>query len=164
MVLQFYRNVHENQLIRANTPNLDIEALATLCKTNAQTGTRVSAQLMIELSRKIPTLSFTLKTDASLADINRELREGQPCIVMYDCEYLMYKTPGKVGHAGVVLCTDTANIYLNNPWLGAEVEVSMIEFDDAWDLNYKQVVLMAPQYQTLLHDDGTGNITNQQAH
>ena len=115
MVLQYYKNVYKNKLINDSTPNLSINEIIKLCKTNKYTGTRITDQLINELNNKISSLKFELKKESSYEQIKEVIDKKCPCIVLYDCNYIKNNIPSKVSHAGVVIALDDYAIYLNNP-------------------------------------------------
>lgn len=154
MVIQFYKNVYTNNLIKKNTPNLDIEELARLCKTDPRAGTRINDQLVNSLNKAIPTLNFELVNAFDFKQLKKIVVDNQcPCIVIYDCGYFLYGIESQVGHAGVVIGLDDTSIYLNNPWLGAEKEIDKVKFNDCWEIEYNQVLLIKPRLQTDLNED-----------
>lgn len=153
MVLQYYKSIYENKLINSNVPNLSIEETVKLCKTKPPVGTRVNEQLLKELNDKIPALKFELKKVASFQNVKQEIEQKQPCIIIYDCNYVINNIPSKVAHAGVVIGLDNTSIYLNNPWLGAETELNRMEFNDAWEIEYHQLLTITPNLQTNLIKD-----------
>ncbi len=152
MVLQFYKNVHDNPLIKQNTPNLDIGEIAKLCKTDARVGTRINEQLVKTLNDAAPALKFELVDSYDMKQLKKVVLDNKcPCIIIYDCGFLLYNVPSQVGHAGVVIGVDDDSIYLNNPWLGAEVEIDQVKFNDCWEVEYNQVLLIKPNLQTNLN-------------
>ena len=154
MVIQFYKNVHINDLIKKNTPNLSVEELAKICKTDSRTGTRVNEHLVSTLNKTIPSLNFELVSACDFERLKRVVVDNQcPCIVLYDFGYYKNGIQSNVGHAGVVIGLDDTSIYLNNPWLGAEKEIDRVRFNDCWEIEYNQVLLIKPNLQTNLGED-----------
>lgn len=154
MVIQFYKNVYENELINKNTPNLDIEEIVKLCKTDQRAGTRINAQLVKTLNDNIKSLKFELVYSYDMKQLKEVISKNKcPSIIIYDCGFLLYNIPSQVGHAGVVIGVDDNSIYLNNPWLGAEVEIDKVKFNDCWEIEYNQVLLIKPNLQTNFNGD-----------
>jgi len=133
---------------------LNIEEIAKICKTDPRTGTRINDQLIHTLNKEIPTLKFELVINSKFDQLkNVVMRNKYPCIIIYDCGFLIYGIPSKVGHAGVVIRLDDTSIYLNNPWLGAEKEIDKVKFNDCWEIEYNQVILIKPNLQTNFKSD-----------
>ncbi len=161
MVLQFYKNIHNNDLIRKNIPDLDVEKIAKICKTDPRAGTRINEQLIVSLNKEIPALNFRLVNAYDFNQLKRIVVENNcPCIIIYDCGYYIYGIESQVGHAGVVIGLDDNAIYLNNPWLGAEVEIDKVKFNDCWEIEYNQILLIEPNLQTNLNEENFNKNAN----
>ena len=75
MVIQYYKNIFENEIIRKNTPDLNVEEIAKICKTNKFSGTRINEQLISDLRNNIPSLQFQLVRDTSFTQIQEIINE-----------------------------------------------------------------------------------------
>jgi len=153
MVLEYFKNAYNNEIIKKKIPHMDVEEIAKICRTNKIQGTRINEDLIKALNKQIESLQFELKIEVKFKDIKKQIEDKLPCIVLYDGTYLLYKTPSKSGHAGVVISIDEDHVFLNNPWLGAEVSIEKIDFNDAWEIEDKRAIFIKPKYQTKLKDE-----------
>jgi len=153
MVLEYFKNVYNNKIIKKKIPNMNVEEIAKICRTDKSSGTRINDDLIRTLNDKVEPLHFELKIDTKFKDIKKHIGAKLPCIVLYDCGYLLYNIPSKVGHAGVVISIDKNQVFLNNPWLGAEVPIDLPDFNDAWEIEYKPAIFIKPNPQTKLNDE-----------
>lgn len=151
MCLEYFKNVYENKVIREYTPNFTIEELMKLTNTRRYTGTALD-RMMVKRFREIMPFKTELRTDSSLADVDRKIQKGLPVIVIYDAAFFKVQERGP-GHAGVVVgLTSNRDVILNNPWYGAEVTFDRIDFERSWELEYNKAVFFTPIPQTRLDD------------
>jgi len=153
MCLEYFKNIYQNEFVRNSTPNMSVDELKQLTHSGEFTGTRIDKSLMNELTRKIPSINFTLNEECSIDHLKRNFENDLPTIVLYNCSYMLYEEPGP-GHAGVVIgIIDDNDLILNNPWLGPERLVKWKDFLKSWELEYTKVVMMEPEMQTRLEVD-----------
>jgi predicted double-glycine peptidase len=149
MVFEYFKNSYKGKLT-GKMPNLNVDEIASICRTDKNSGTRITEDLLKELEKTIGILKFKIVRDATFEEIDQAFKKNLPCIVLYDCGLLQYKISSNVGHAGVVISINEDTIILNNPWLGAETSIKKIDFNDAWEMEFKSVVFIEPNLQTKL--------------
>jgi len=150
MSLDYFKNIYQNEVVRDKTPNLSVDELKQLTHSGEFTGTRVDNSLMKELSRKIPSLKFSLNEECSINYLKNNFEKNLPTIVLYNCSYMLYEEPGP-GHAGVVIgIIEDNDLILNNPWLGPDRLVRWKDFLKGWELEYNKVVTVEPETQANL--------------
>ncbi|MEA3281186.1 MAG: hypothetical protein U9Q68_01290 [Euryarchaeota archaeon] len=131
----------QNEFVRNSTPNMSVDELKQLTHSGKFTGTRIDRSLMNELTRKIPSINFTLTEECSIDHLKRHFENDLPTIVLYNCSYMLWKT--RIGHAGVVIgIIDDNDLIRGNPWLGPESLVKWKDFLKSWELEYTKVVML----------------------
>lgn len=152
MCIEYFKNIYENDFIRRKTPNLDINEIRKLTHTDEFLGTRVDRQLMKELSRSIPSLSFSLIEEYSIERIRKNFNRNLPTIILYNCSYMMYNERGP-SHAGVVIgVVEENDLIVNNPWLGPEKLIRWKDLQKGWELEHNKAVTIKPETQTRLEE------------
>ncbi len=133
MCLEYFKNEYNNDIIRQNTPNLDIETLMKITHTRKNTGTPTEG-ICKKLEKAGLPFKFQLKS-SSFPEIEEKLNVGLPAIVIYNGSYLKDERRGP-SHAGVVIGMRDDDLILNNPWFGAIYLVDKFKFERAWELEY----------------------------
>ena len=152
MCLEYFKNEYKNDIVRQNTPNLDIEDLMKITHTRKNTGTPTEG-LCKRLEKAGLPFKFQLKK-SSFSEIEEKILVGIPVIVIYNGSYLKEERKGP-SHAGVIVGMRDDDLILNNPWFGATYIADKFEFERAWELEYNQVLIMEPvisQTQASLED------------
>lgn len=150
MCIEYFKNIFENEIVRNNIPNLSVDDLKKLTHSSEFTGTRVDESLMVELSRNIPPLKFSLSDGCSIKTLIKYFNKNLPTIVLYNCSYMLYEELGP-GHAGVVIgVIEDNDLILNNPWLGPGKLIKWKDFQKGWELEYNKVITVEPDPQTKL--------------
>ncbi|MGP8323697.1 MAG: HEPN domain-containing protein [Methanosarcinaceae archaeon] len=101
MCLEYFKNIYRDEFVRNSTPNMSVDELKQLTHSGEFTGTRIDKSLVNELTRKIPSINFTLKEECSIDHHIKNFENDLPTIVPYNCSYMLYEEP-EPGHAGVV--------------------------------------------------------------
>lgn len=148
MCLTYFRDIYDNPVIKKQTPNFDVNEIVGITSAHRYNGTRISDDLMNKLSKNIPSIEFKLKS-IDYREIEKNLRDNIPVIVLYNCTYMLYDEVGP-GHAGVVIGLTNDKIILNNPWLGPDKIIDKREFNVAWELEYNSAIIMKPNPQSKL--------------
>lgn len=152
MCLEYFKNEYNNDIVRQNTPNLDIENIMDITHTRKNTGTPTEG-LCKKLEKSGLPFSFQLK-NSSFQEIEEKVSQGLPVIVIYNGSYLKEERRGP-SHAGVVIGIRDDDLILNNPWFGAAYLVDRFKFERAWELEDNQVIIIEPnlaQIQISLED------------
>ena len=153
MCLEYMKNTYSNRIIRNVVPNMDIDEIMTITNTRRFTGTDVDSRLIKKLNSTIEGVIFSLEEDVSMGKLSAKLEKGIPSIVLYNCQFLTEGIRGP-SHAGVVIGATEDYIVLNNPWLGSERFMPHEVFAPAWELEYNQAILLDPNPQSKLGDEG----------
>lgn len=150
MILAYFRNFFNNEIVRQNTPELDIDKIISVTNTK-KLGTR-EENLIKNLDNEIKSLKFEKIENATFEIIEKNYRRGVPTIVIYNGSYLRNQERGGA-HAGVVVGITQDKIILNNPWFGYQFTINKLDFEQAWELEYKKAILIKPIAQKTLRDD-----------
>lgn len=134
----------------ALTPSKD--DLIALTKTDPNTGTDLSDDIMRILNEKYSTYTFKLK-ESTFEEVYKVLDDGYPAIVIYNPAILFIKQKGPA-HAGVVIGMTNNGLILNNPWYGEFFYVDKLSFTQAWDVEYNWAIFVKPNSQVRLLADG----------
>jgi hypothetical protein len=151
MCLEYFKNVYKNVIVRRDTPNLDFAELVKITHTSYSNGTRDIEDGLRALSEKTKCLEFELINGGSFNVIKKNLEKNLPVIVIYNCAYFLQQERGP-GHAGVVIGITKDALFLNNPWLGPDKCISKVEFEPAWEIEYKKLILIKPNPQERLRN------------
>ena len=71
MCLEYFKNICRNEFVRNSTPHLSTDELKQLTYSGEFTDTRIDKALMNELTRKIPSINFTLNEECSIDHLKR---------------------------------------------------------------------------------------------
>lgn len=142
MVIEYFKNNYDVSFVRENTPALDFDQIADITNTK-KLGTR-AANLTRDLEKNIPTLKFEMVQNAKFEKLIEHLKKDLPIIVIYNGDYLKNEEKGGA-HAGVVVGVNESVIVLNNPWFGYQSVFDKIEFEHAWEIEYKTAILITPK-------------------
>jgi hypothetical protein len=132
---------------------MDIDEIMTITNTRRFTGKDVDSRLIKKLNSTIEGVIVSLEEDVSMGKLSAKLEKGIPSIVLYNCQFLTEGIRGPA-HAGVVIGATEDYIVLNNPWLGSERFMPHEVFAPAWELEYNQAILLDPNPQSKLGDEG----------
>ncbi len=151
MVIEYFKSYYGNRVLQENIPDMPIDDIVELCKTDPYNGTRVDKDLVKEISNAIKYLKFEYRNGLDYSELKKETEEREiPCIVLYDGSYIRYRITGPA-HAGVVIgFTSLDEIVLNNPWYGPLVKFNKKEFINAWEIYYNTAILVRPIAQLKL--------------
>ncbi len=151
MVLEYikcYKQPSPN--ISASMPSKDDLIAST--KTDPNTGTDLSDDMIRILNRKYPAYTFTLG-ESTLEEVHKVLADGYPAIVIYNPAILYIKQKGPA-HAGVAIGMTDDGLILKNPWYGEFFYVDKLSFTRAWDVEYNWAIFIRPNPQARLLADG----------
>lgn len=151
MVLEYIR-CHKQSSLNIDAPIPSKDDLIVSTKTDPNTGTDLSNDVIRILNGKYPTYIFTLK-ESTFEEVRKVLDGGYPAIVIYNPAILFIKQKGPA-HAGVAIGMTDDGLILKNPWYGEFFYVDKLSFARAWDVEYNWAIFVRPNPQARLLADG----------
>ena len=74
MCPEYFKNIYRNEFVRNSTSNLSIDELKQWTNSGEFKGTRIANAIMNELTRKIPSINFTLNEECSIDHLKRNFK------------------------------------------------------------------------------------------
>ena len=93
MCPEYLKNIYQNEFVRNATPNMSVDEPEQLTNSGEFAGTRVDKSPMNELTRKIPSINFTLSEECSIEHLKKNFEKDLPTLVRYNCSYMRYEEP-----------------------------------------------------------------------
>lgn len=132
MVIEYYRDYYDNDVIKKHLPALDICQISRLVNADRYSGTRYTIDFL-KINDEISVLHFHHKFNVKYQEIKKRLDKHIPSIIVYNYTFMKNQLGGPA-HAGVIIGLTDREIILNNPWAGSGVEIPKNDIEPAWEI------------------------------